>query len=191
MYIYDYHRIFILVHARGMGEWNMQLRKAVMQDVEAIHGLVGYYAAQGLLLPRSRLSLYESLQCFTVAVEEDRLLGVAGLHILWADLAEIRSLAVAPEATGRGIGRKLVETLVEEARSLGIPQVLALTYQRAFFERCGFHPVEKHSLPHKVWKDCLNCSKFPSCDEFAYLRTVPVEHSSPLRLPASLCPAPR
>jgi amino-acid N-acetyltransferase len=169
----------------------MEFRKAVVQDVEAMYALIEHYAREGLLLPRSRLSLYESLQCFTVAVEDGQLLGVAGLHILWADLAEIRSLAVAPEAQGRGIGRQLVERLVDDARRLGIPQILALTYQQSFFEKCGFHPVDKHALPHKVWKDCINCSKFATCDEFAYLRVVAVEDGRALRLPPSCCATPR
>ncbi|MDI3257428.1 MAG: N-acetyltransferase [Kyrpidia sp.] len=164
----------------------MELRKAVVQDVEAMYALIEHYAREGLLLPRSRLSLYESLQCFTVAVEADRLVGVAGLHILWEDLAEIRSLAVAPGAQGRGIGAQLVERLVDEAGQLGIPQVLALTYQRRFFEKRGFHAVEKQMLPHKVWKDCVNCPKFATCDESAYLRTVSPLSSPKLHLPPPL-----
>ncbi|ADG05809.1 N-acetyltransferase [Kyrpidia tusciae] len=160
----------------------MELRKAVVEDVDAMYALIDYYAQQGLLLPRSRLSLYESLQCFSVAVEGERLLGVAGLHILWADLAEIRSLAVAPDARGQGIGGLLVDRLSEEARHLGIPQVLALTYQRRFFEKCGFYPVEKQTLPHKVWKDCVSCSKFATCDEAAYLRVVTPNVSPRLRV---------
>ncbi|GIM45415.1 acetyltransferase [Collibacillus ludicampi] len=151
----------------------MILRKAVMPDVEAIYTLIQQYAEEGLLLSRSRLSLYENLQSLTVAEENGRVIGVAGLHILWSDLAEIRSLAIAPDSKGKGIGKQLVLQLIQEAESLGIARVFALTYQVAFFEKCGFQLIQKESLPQKVWKDCMNCKKFPTCDEIAMIFYIP------------------
>lgn len=149
----------------------MRIRNAIMNDVEAIHQMINEYATEGLMLPRSKLSLYETLQCFIVAEEEEtnRVVGVAGLHILWMDLSEIRSLAVARDYKGRGIGKALVQHLHQQADQLGIARVLSLTYQVDFFHACGYEIVKKESLPHKVWKDCINCSKFPSCDENAML----------------------
>lgn len=119
------------------------------------------------MLPRTIKSLCEHLQSFTVAVEDGRVVGVAGLHVLWKDLAEIRSLAVDPQVHGQGVGRKVVEHLLHEAEHLGIAQVLSLTYQTGFFEKLNFHVVRKENLPHKVWKDCIYCKKFYHCDEVA------------------------
>lgn len=151
----------------------MIIRKAVMGDVETIFSLLQHYAEEGLLLARSRLSLYESLQSLIVAEEEGRVIGVAGLHILWFDLAEIRSLAVSPQHQGKGIGKQLVQHLIHEAEILGIPRVFALTYQVDFFTGCGFVPISKESLPQKVWRDCMNCRKFPTCDESAMIYHIP------------------
>lgn len=147
-------------------------RKAKMTDVENLHTLINSYAEKGLMLPRSRSMIYECLREFTVVEEDGKFLGTGGLHIIWEDLAEIRALALVEEVKGRGIGRKLVEMLVEEARSLGIPRVFALTYQKEFFEKCGFKLVDKEQMPHKVWKECINCPKFPNCDEHAMMMDV-------------------
>lgn len=145
----------------------MLIRKAKMQDVETIHSLINDYASQKQMLARSRHSFYEGLREFTVAEEDGRVVGVGGLHILWEDLAEIRALAIAPGMTRKGIGRKIVDSLKEEARSLGIPRIFTLTYQEGFFIRCGFQVVDMATLPHKVWKECMDCPKFPKCDETA------------------------
>lgn len=143
----------------------MEVRKAASTDVESMQQLIQQFADVGLMLPRTIKSLCEHLQCFTVAVEDGQVIGVAGLHVLWKDLAEIRSLAVAPHVHGKGVGRKVVEHLIREAEHLGIPQVLSLTYQTGFFEKLNFHVIRKESLPHKVWKDCIYCKKFYHCDE--------------------------
>jgi amino-acid N-acetyltransferase len=145
----------------------MELRKATVQDVAAMQGLIQYFANLGLMLPRTEKSLYENLQSFSVATLNDQVVGTAGLHILWKDLAEIRSLAVDPNHHGLGIGRLLVEHLVQEAEALGISQVLSLTYQTKFFDKLGFQVVRKETLPHKIWKDCIHCKKFTHCDEVA------------------------
>lgn len=145
----------------------MELRKATVHDVEQMQALIQQFAELGLMLPRSVKSLCEHLHCFTVAVYDGKVIGVAGLHVLWKDLAEIRSLAVDPNVHGQGIGRKIVEQLNREAEQLGIPQVLSLTYQTGFFSRMDFQVVQKETLPHKVWKDCVYCKKFDHCDEVA------------------------
>lgn len=147
----------------------MEYRKAKITDVEPIHALITYYADRGLMLARPRTLLYESLREFTVAVDQDMVVGAGSLHIIWEDLAEIRALAVAPEYAGKGVGSGLVKNFINEARELAIPRVFALTYQDDFFEKCGFKVVDKDSLPQKVWKECVNCPKFPNCEEIAMI----------------------
>jgi amino-acid N-acetyltransferase len=147
----------------------LTVRQATMRDVDQMLEIINQYAQQGLMLPRTKLSVCEHLQSFVVAHDGDAVVGVAGLHILWEDLAEIRSLAIAEQAKGMGVGRQLVLHLVEQCKLLGINRVLALTYQKGFFEKCGFHVVAKETLPQKVWKDCINCSKLPVCDEIAMI----------------------
>ncbi|MDI3279874.1 MAG: N-acetyltransferase [Bacillota bacterium] len=147
----------------------MQIRKARIHDVEQIHRLINSYAAEGLMLPRSLSMLYESLRDFVVAQDGPRVVGTGALHIVWEDLAEVRAVAVDPAYTRRGIGKRLVEALLAEAGELGIPRVFALTYQPGFFQRCGFRPIAKEELPQKVWRDCINCPKFPHCDEVALI----------------------
>ncbi|MDF1525330.1 MAG: N-acetyltransferase [bacterium] len=150
----------------------MNLRKARMGDVPVIHTLVNSFATRGEMLGRSRSELYEGLRDFFV-VEQDggdgRVVGCSALHINWEDLAEVRSLAVAPELQGKGIGKTLVNACIEEARSLGIARIYALTYRPGFFEGVGFSKVPKESLPQKVWRDCLKCPQFPNCDEDAMI----------------------
>ncbi|HHW42323.1 N-acetyltransferase [Desulfofundulus thermobenzoicus] len=147
----------------------MIIRKARIADMEAVHGLINYYAEQGLMLARPRSVLYEALREFTVAEENGQVVGAGSLHIIWDDLAEIRALAVDPRYTRRGIGRRLVKSFLQEARELGLPRVFALTYQAGFFLKCGFQLIPKEKLPQKVWKECINCPKFPNCEEEAVI----------------------
>ena len=149
------------------------IRKAIIGDVGRIQSLVNHYASKETMLGLSLSEIYDQVRDFTVAEGPRRaLIGVCALHVIWDDLAEIRSLAVDPKVRRRGVGRSLVEHCLEEARSLQIPKVFALTYQAEFFRRIGFEPVDKSELPHKVWRDCLKCTKFPHCDETAVLKVL-------------------
>jgi amino-acid N-acetyltransferase len=148
-----------------------RIRPARMGDVRAIHALLTIFAAKGLMLPRSISSLYDHLRDFVVYEEKGVILGICALHISWDDLAEIRSLAVAEAKKKCGIGALLVESCLDEARSLEIKNVFVLTYQAAFFRKFGFIDRDKQDLPHKIWSDCLHCSKFPDCDEDALILT--------------------
>lgn len=150
----------------------MKLRKARTSDVEAMMLLINSNAQEGLMLPRSRNMLYENIREFLLAEVDDQLVGVASLHILWSDLAEIRALAVATGYKRRGIGSQIVKTLEDEARELGIARVFALTYQPEFFKYCGYEEVNKEQMPQKVWNECINCIKFPNCDEIAVSKTL-------------------
>ena len=148
---------------------NFDLRKARIGDVPQIQTLVNSFAAQGEMLGRSLSELYEGLRDFFVIEQDGEMLGCSALHINWEDLAEVRSLAVSPGLQGKGMGKALVNACIEEARSLGIARIYALTYRPEFFEGIGFSKISKESLPHKVWGDCLKCPQFPNCDEDAVI----------------------
>jgi len=152
---------------------DQRMRGALLADARIIHELVNAGADKGEMLPRSLNEIYESLRDFQIYWGEDgQLLGVCALHISWAGWAEIRSLYVREEDRGCGIGTKLVEKCLEDARRLGVDRVFTLTYRPGFFERIGFRLARKSDLPQKVWGDCLNCPKFPDCDEVALVRPI-------------------
>ena len=148
------------------------IRKAAIGDVKQIYDVLRGYADQGVLLGRSLSDLYDQLRDFFVAVEgsDGQVLGICGLHICWEGFAEIRSLAVCADAKSRGIGCCLVKACQDEAVELGITRLFVLTYVPDFFKKLSFEPVDKAVLPHKVWRDCVNCIKFPDCDEEALLK---------------------
>lgn len=148
----------------------MLYRKASFKDAEAVHKLVNDYAEQGLMLPRSRNAIYETLRDMVIAEEDGVVVGTGALHLVWDELGEVRALAVAPEKARSGIGRNIVEMLTEEAKGLGVKTMFTLTYQPGFFAKLGFHVVPKEKLSHKVWKECINCPKFPNCDEIAMVK---------------------
>ena len=153
------------------------IRSARMEDVKEIYALLQHFAEKDLLLGRSLSSLYDQLRDFNVFVDADsagaagkqQVAGVCALHICWEDLAEIRSLAVADSHHGLGIGTELVKAALAEAMTFGINRVFTLTYQPTFFRQLGFKDIDKGELPHKVWSDCIQCTKFPDCNETALI----------------------
>ena len=181
------------------------VRKAVMHDIPPILDLINGYAAKGLMLPRTEFELSEAIRDFTVVtlprddlrpslapVEQGscaeggvpsgpppcELLGCGALHFYSPTLGEIRSLAVHQGAKTHGVGRKLVEALVDEAQEYELEAVFAFTYVVEFFRKVGFHEVERGALPLKAWKDCVRCPKFQACDEIAVLRFLRFEHGT-------------
>jgi amino-acid N-acetyltransferase len=146
---------------------SIEIRKARMSDVEPIHKLVTEFSRRGIMLARSRSDLYEALRDFVVADVGGHIVGCGALTIEWDNLAEVKSVAVAKPYQRRGIGRRLVKACLTEAKRLGIGKVFALTMAPLFFEEMGFGRVERETLPHKVWSDCVKCPKFPDCDELA------------------------
>ena len=163
------------VEPRGLHS-GLTVRKATMRDIAPVLDLINGYAAQGIMLPRTEFEMSEAIRDFSVVTLDQRLLGCGALHFYTPQIAEIRSLAVAEEAKTKGVGRKLVEALVEEARHYELDAVFAFTYVAEFFEKVGFHMVERGMLPLKAWKDCLRCPKFHACDEIAVLRVLRPEH---------------
>jgi amino-acid N-acetyltransferase len=146
------------------------LRKAKVSDVKAIHSLLLNYSKSGVLLGRSLSDLYDQIRDFYVSVNDDNILvGICGLHVCWDDLGEIRSLAVKDEYKGQDRGLELVKACVREAEDFGLNKLFVLTYVPDFFKKLGFENVDKKVLPHKVWADCMNCLKFPDCDEEAMM----------------------
>ena len=150
----------------------MKVRNAKIADAKAICSLISNYAERDRMLPRSMADIYENLQIFTVVELNGNVVGCCALAIIWADLAEIKSLAVDEAKKGSGVGKVLVNTTLERARQLGLARVFALTLNPDFFEKLGFHIIEKDSLPMKVWKDCAKCPKQQNCDEIAAINTL-------------------
>ncbi len=146
------------------------LRKAQMGDIPAILAMINGYAADGIMLPRTEFELSEFIRDFTVIYDGYRLIGCAALHFYGPTIAELRSLAVDPAATGTGAGRMLVEAIDEEANAFGLHSLFAFTYVPDFFAKMGYSLVDRNELPLKAWKDCLRCPKFQACDEIAVLK---------------------
>ncbi|MUG22946.1 N-acetyltransferase [Paenibacillus macerans] len=145
-------------------------RQAKLEDVEPLFTMIDEYAKRGIMLPRSRAVLELQINDFVVAEVDGRVVGCGSLCKLGEELVEIRSLGIAEGYKGRGLGSMLVEKLVEQARKLAIPKVMALTYEVSFFVKNGFTVVDKEIFPEKVWTDCVNCAKQHCCDEIAVLK---------------------
>jgi len=148
------------------------VRKARLTDVSVIRRMVNRYAGESRMLPLSYNQIYERLRDFWVVESGGKVVGCGALKIVWKDLGELRSLAVAPSRQKHGYGRALTEQIIAEAHSLGIKKLFLLTYVPAFFRKLGFQIVPKAKLPHKIWLDCINCPKFPRCDEIALIKNI-------------------
>jgi amino-acid N-acetyltransferase len=164
------------------------LRPATIHDVPRIQEIINSHAELGKMLFKSLAQLYEDLRDFAVYEEDGRVLGCVALTIIWADLAEVRSLAVDESAIGRGIGRQLVEWTIGEARRLQIRKLMSLTYEERFFQKLGFEVVEKDTLPLKVWSDCVRCPKRDGCDEIAMVHVL---EDVPIISAPAAAPTPR
>jgi amino-acid N-acetyltransferase len=155
----------------------VRLRSAVESDVPALLALINGYAERGLLLSRTEASVRARLADFTVAEVDGQLAGCAALTDLGPGLAEVRSLAVAAELAGRGIGGALVEHLVAQAGRRGVHEVLALTRRTSFFAALGFQATRRERFLDKLMVDCQTCPLNLCCDETAMVRT-PADESN-------------
>jgi amino-acid N-acetyltransferase len=147
----------------------MIIRSAKVTDVKEIHKLVEQYANNKEMLHRSLNAIYENIQEFIVVEDENKIVGCGALHVSWADLAEVKALAVSESHKRQGLGRKIVETLQENAKKLGIYKVFALSFKSEFFKKLGYAVIPKEILPHKIWNECVNCYLFPNCGEIPLL----------------------
>ncbi|HLJ24451.1 MAG TPA: GNAT family N-acetyltransferase [Candidatus Acidoferrales bacterium] len=147
----------------------MRARIARMGDAAAVHRVIAHYAGEGLLLPRTEAEIREHISRFLVLVEkrngEEKVLGCVALEPYGADLAEVRSLAVAPDARGQGrnVGDRLMKAAMDTARRRKIARLFAVTHRPDFFSRYGFVPGPRQAVPEKVQRDCVGCPKERKC----------------------------
>jgi amino-acid N-acetyltransferase len=146
------------------------VRPAAIGDVPTLHHLLELYAAKGNLLPRTFSELYRHLRDFFVIEIGDKVVACGALEIFTEDLGEVRSLVVDEAHERRGLGRLMVERIVDEARRIGLKRLMALTYVPTFFHKLGFQTVAMDTLPEKVWGVCVKCYKYNQCDETAVLK---------------------
>jgi N-acetylglutamate synthase-like GNAT family acetyltransferase len=150
----------------------MRARKAKTSDAPEIFRLIAQFAAQGFLLPRNEEEIRRNISHFLVLEEKGRLLSCVGLESYGAELAEVRSLAVAEDLQGRGLGAQLIEYALEEARRREIARVFAVTHAPKFFLRQGFTTVSRQTLTEKIERDCHGCPKRRSCRLTAVVATL-------------------
>lgn len=160
---------------------SVQVRPAVVADSKSVMTLVNELAMRQVMLPRSPASVIENIRDFFIAEVDGQFAGCGALAVTWTDIAEVRSLAVAPALQKHGVGRALVDALVTDAKRLGIPRLFAFTYVPDFFHKVGFTVCQHEDLPHKVFNDCMHCPKFLACDEIAMTRVLDAK-ASPARL---------
>jgi amino-acid N-acetyltransferase len=147
----------------------IEIRRANISDIDTLYDLINIYSEKEVVLPRTKESLYQNVFSIFVAIVDGKVVGSASLTILDKQLAEIRSLVVDSSMKKAGIGKMLVERIVEETKRLGIGKLISLTYQVDFFRKCGFEVTVKDNMPQKVWKDCIHCPKLHHCDEIAMI----------------------
>ncbi len=146
------------------------IRKANIADIKQIQGLINSFAKKDLMLPRSLNELFENIRDFWVYEVHKKIAGCCALHISWEDLAEIKSLAVSKSSQSKGIGTELIQTCLDEAKEIGAKKIFVLTYKPEYFKQFGFKRIKNSCLPHKIWAECINCCKFPNCQEIALLK---------------------
>jgi len=148
----------------------IKLRKATLNDIKNMQELVEDEVKSGVILKRSDDEVATNIRSYILAFKNEKLVGYGALHIHSPILAEIRSLIVASEARGLGIGKMIVEYTIKEAQELGVKEILVLTYIADFFKKLGFKEIQKEDIPdHKIWLDCVKCIHFPVCNEVSLI----------------------
>lgn len=156
----------------------MRARTARIGDAAAVHRVIAHYAGEGLLLPRTEAEIRNHIGRFLVLVEkrngEEKVLGCVALKPYGDDLAEIRSLAVAPDARGHGrnVGDRLMKAAMDTARHRKIARLFAVTHRPEFFSRYGFIPGPRQMVPEKIERDCVTCPKEHNCSLVATVAVV-------------------
>ena len=149
---------------------NVIPRKATVGDVKSIYDLIKHFSEKGLLLLRTMSNIYDNLRDFKIIEIDNKIVAIAAMHVCWEDLGEIRSICVDEDYFFKGYGTLLVNECIKDAKELKLKKIFVLTYQVKFFEKLGFYVLNKKNLPHKVWAECVNCPKFPNCDETAMMK---------------------
>ena len=134
---------------------SIEIRPAQTKDIPAIRGLIDTYTLGGRLLSKETVTLYEDVQEFTVAVEGDVVVGCGALHVLWEDLAEVRTVAVLDRLKGQGVGHKILEVIIERARMVGVERIFCLTFETEFFSRHGFEEIHGTPVDPDVYSELL------------------------------------
>ena len=151
----------------------IHFKKPSLADIAAMQTLVKPEIDSGIILVRSDDEVATNIRSYTLAMNDDKIIGFAALHLHSPELAEIRSLIIDESYRGQHVGSKLVENCLNEGLTLGLKQVLVLTYMKQFFERLDFVEIPKESLPeHKIWADCIKCKHFPVCNEVSLVKTL-------------------
>ena len=150
-------------------------RKASIRDVNGMSALINEFAARGIMLARGPLYLYQSIQDYRVMTMPasdgtERVVACGGLHVLWEDLAEVRSVAVHPALQKSGRGRAMVEALLDDARRLEVRRAFTFTLAEGFFRSLDFAVIPRDQLPPVVWAECSKCPKYYKCDEVGMIR---------------------
>lgn len=171
---------------RYEGESDYPIRKALVTDVKGLLHLINGFAASNLMLPRGPQYVYENLRDFVVITDGlspegasqktgpsiQKIIACGSLHLLWEDMAEIRAMAIDPDYQHKGLGRKLVDFMKEEARALGIRRIYTFTLAEDFFQMIGFIPQSREELPAKIWGECSRCPKYFNCDEVGMILSI-------------------
>ena len=148
----------------------MEIIKPTLNNIIDIQTVLKPYVDEGIILNRDEDEIASNIRSYILAFDKSVPIGVGALHIYSPFLGEIRSLAVKKEYQNKNVGKKLVENLLNEAKKLGLKEVLVLTYKKEFFEKLGFIEIEKEAIPEKkIWADCIKCKFFPNCNETALI----------------------
>ncbi len=170
---------FQKIQIDGQDKRHVIIQKAQVRDVENILELINGFAASNLMLPRGPQYLYENIRDFIIVSDHKAtanrfletkeplypIVACGSLHVLWDDIAEIRSLAINPDYQHLGLGTNLVGQMQQDAQNLGIKQLFTFTLRENFFRSLGFRKIQRENLPSKVWGECSRCPKYFQCDE--------------------------
>lgn len=147
--------------------------KAKLSDIVVMQNLVENEVKKGTILFRNSDEMATNIRSYVIAKKEETIVGFGALHFHAYDLGEIRSLVVSEQCRGKGVGKGMVQAMLEDGRDLNVKKIFTLTYEQGFFESIGFKEIPKESLPdHKIWADCIKCKHFPVCDEIALIKTI-------------------
>jgi amino-acid N-acetyltransferase len=147
--------------------------KAKLSDIASMQELVVNEVKKGIILFRSSDEMATNIRSYILAKDDEKIIGFGALHFHTDELGEVRSLMVDETYQGKGIGRGIVEKMIEEGKELDVKKIFTLTYVKGFFESLEFEEIPKETLPaHKIWADCIKCKYFPVCEEVALIKVI-------------------